>query len=174
MTFQRKNEKKQPSAPLNEVNVMIEGKAWLSALPEAEVLAVQAAQAALQSEGWGRRRVVIDITLSDNAKVRKLNREWRGKDKPTNVLSFPLEEPEMDIPRGRARQLGDIILARKTLILESREQNKPLAHHFVHLIVHGVLHLLGYDHLTDDEADEMEAIEISVLSKMKIPNPYAE
>jgi len=78
------------------------------------------------------------------------------------------------VPRGRARMLGDIILARQTLVREAKSEGKKLAHHYQHLLVHGTLHLLGYDHLVDDEAEEMEAREVKILAKLGVPDPYAD
>lgn len=99
-----------------------------------------------------------------------LNRDWRGKDAPTNVLSFPQIEP-FDPVVGI---LGDIILARETLEREAIEQGTSFEHHFTHLIVHGFLHILGYDHIEDDEALEMEGLETQILASLGVPDPYAE
>jgi probable rRNA maturation factor len=100
-----------------------------------------------------------------------LNRTWRGKDKPTNVLSFPA--PEQPGAAG-PRHLGDIALAFETLARESEEESKELAHHFAHLIVHGVLHLLGYDHEVEAEAEIMEALEVKALARLGITDPYRD
>ena len=107
------------------------------------------------------------IALSDNAEVRQLNAAWRGKDKPTNVLSFPAAENP-----GEPDFLGDVILAIETLEVEARELGVPLAHHFAHLVLHGFLHLLGYDHETEVEAEEMERLEVRILATLGIPDPY--
>ncbi len=157
-----------------DITVVVEDKAWLRVLPKAAALAEAAAIAALKSEGWGRRRVAIDVTLLADKAQRVLNRDWRGKDKPTNVLSFPMESPEVKVPRGRPRQLGDMTLARETMVREAREQGKTLEAHFVHLITHGTLHLLGYDHMTSREAKVMEAKEIKLLVKAGYGDPYAD
>lgn len=157
-----------------EISVVVEDKAWLRLLPRAGALARAASLVALKSEGHGRRRIAIDITLMNDKAQRVLNREHRGKDKPTNVLSFPLETLDMAVPRGRPRQLGDITLARETLLREAREQGKDLKAHFVHLVVHGTLHLLGYDHIKLSEARVMEAKEIKLLQKLGYPDPYAD
>jgi len=114
----------------------------------------------------------ISVSLDSDAAVRELNRQWRGKDKPTNVLSFPM----MQLAPGDAPGplLGDLVLARETLGREAAADGKPVADHFRHLVVHGTLHLLGYDHETDDEADAMEALEIEILAGLGIADPYAE
>ncbi len=143
-------------------------------LPRAKALATAATLAALKSEGWGRRRVAVDITLINDKAQRVLNRDYRGKDKSTNVLSFPMEGPDDVVPRGRARQLGDITLAVETMQREAKEQDKTLEAHFVHLVTHGTLHLLGYDHMTNREANVMEAKEIKLLQKSGYANPYAD
>jgi probable rRNA maturation factor len=113
------------------------------------------------------------IALSDDASVQKLNAGFRGKDKPTNVLSFPAGETAVADAETGARPLGDIILALETVMAEAAEQEKPAAHHFQHLVVHGALHLLGFDHETDSEASEMESLEIEILAGLGIPDPYA-
>ena len=111
----------------------------------------------------------VCILFADDEAIQKLNQQWRGMNKPTNVLSFPSLSPVID---GEAVMLGDIILAFETIEREAKEEQKPLIHHIQHLVVHGFLHLLGYDHETDDEAQEMEAAEICVLAKLGIDNPY--
>lgn len=117
---------------------------------------------ALQEIGF-QQETELSLVLADDDFVQNLNREYRGKDKPTNILSFPQDEDFC---------LGDLVLAYETVEREAREQNKTFTNHVTHLIVHGVLHLLGYDHIDDQEAEEMEALEISILAKMGLPNPY--
>lgn len=157
-----------------EISITVEDKAWLRVLPRAKKLAVSAALAALKSEGWGRRRVAVDITLINDKAQRVLNRDYRGKNKPTNVLSFPMEGPDDIVPRGRARQLGDITLACETMLREAKEQDKTLESHFVHLVTHGTLHLLGYDHMNRREAEIMESKEIKLLIRAGYDDPYAD
>lgn len=112
----------------------------------------------------------VSILLADDAQVRSLNRDWRGQDKPTNVLSFPADMPTIpDAPR----MIGDIALARETLVREAEAQRKTLEQHLQHLVVHGVLHLFGYDHIDDADAAEMEAFEIEILAGLAVPDPYA-
>ena len=108
----------------------------------------------------------VSILLAHNDLVQTLNREYRGQDKPTNVLSFETEETGPDAP------LGDIVLAREILIREAEEQLKSTKEHFIHLIVHGTLHLLGYDHENEEDAENMESMEIWILQRLGIKNPY--
>ncbi len=110
------------------------------------------------------------IALSDDATVRELNARYRGKDKPTNVLSFSAPGGFDD---AGPVALGDIVLAQETVEREAAEQGIALAHHLQHLVIHGLLHLLGFDHETEAEAEEMEGIEIEILAGLGIPNPYS-
>ena len=145
------------------IDVEIEDAAWTTALPEAEALVRAAAEATLASEGAVGEGVTL--LLTDAATVRDLNARFRDQDKPTNVLSFPaLPNPD--------RFLGDVALAYGVCAREAREQGKPLAHHLQHLVAHGVLHLLGYDHMSDAEASEMEGLERAVLAGLGVPDPY--
>ena len=113
------------------------------------------------------------VALSNDAVVRGLNATYRDKDKPTNVLSFPAA-PARGAAPGASRSLGDVVLAVETVLREAKEQDIPPAHHFQHLVVHGLLHLLGFDHETDLQAHEMECLEIEILESIGISNPYAE
>ena len=117
---------------------------------------------------------IADITLADDAEQRRLNRTWRGKDAPTNVLAFPAADPDMPVPSGAPLLLGDVVLAFETVRREAVEQNKPFADHLRHLVVHGVLHLLGYDHENAAEAAIMEGREIAILAELGVPNPYCD
>jgi len=152
------------------LDIMTEAGGWES-LEGAEGLAQKAAEAAVAVAGETDEDFEVSVMLTDDAHIRELNRAWRGKDKPTNVLSFPApEQPGITGPR----HLGDIALAYETLMRESEEESKELAHHFAHLIVHGVLHLLGYDHEVEAEAEEMEALEVKALANLGIADPYRD
>lgn len=110
----------------------------------------------------------LTIRIVDTEESHQLNHEYRGKDKPTNVLSFPFEAPpgiELDL-------LGDLIICRQVVEKEAEEQNKPLLAHWAHMVVHGSLHLLGYDHIEDDEAEEMESLETGIMQAMGFEDPY--
>jgi len=115
----------------------------------------------------------VAVMLTDDAGIRTLNKNWRGIDKPTNVLSFPALQPER-APAGDApRMLGDIAIAYETTRREADTEHKPFDHHLSHLAVHGFLHLIGYDHENDDDAEIMEGLERNILAQLGIPDPYA-
>lgn len=121
-----------------------------------------------------QRSAEISLVLCSDEFIRNLNRDYREKDKPTNVLSFPQTDFSANLPAYDPLSFGDIILAYETIAREAEEQNKRFEDHFAHLVVHGTLHLLGYDHETADEAEEMERMEITVLKEMGIENPYSD
>ncbi|WP_286265782.1 rRNA maturation RNase YbeY [Thalassotalea atypica] len=112
----------------------------------------------------------LTIRLVDEAESQALNLQYREKDKPTNVLSFPFEVPE----GIGLNLLGDLIICAKVVEREANEQNKALNAHWAHMVIHGCLHLLGFDHISDDEAQEMESLEIDILSQLGFNNPYEE
>lgn len=114
------------------------------------------------------------IVLANDDLIQVLNREYRDMDKPTNVLSFAMHDSDDPIAESAAVPLGDIILSYQTISREAKEQGKFFKDHFTHMIVHGTLHLLGYDHVTEDEANNMETLEIRILEKMNIQNPYMD
>jgi probable rRNA maturation factor len=122
--------------------------------------------------------VEIAIRLTGDGEVQLLNRRYRDKDKPTNVLSFPMHEPEelltLEDERLPEIMLGDIILARETCVREAAEKGLPVATHATHLIVHGVLHLLGYDHIDDQDAEDMEALERRIMADLGHDDPYGD
>jgi probable rRNA maturation factor len=157
------------------IEVVVEDAAWTGALPDPESLAADAADAALAEgvrpprEGDPEAVEAADaglvVLLTDDATVRDLNARFRGKDSATNVLAFPA-------PSNPERHLGDVALAYGVCAREAAEQGKPLGRHLQHLVVHGVLHLLGYDHMSDDEAEAMEGLERIVLAGLGAPDPY--
>lgn len=117
----------------------------------------------------------IGIACVDNAESHKLNLEYRQKDKPTNVLSFPSDIPEEVLSMLDALPIGDLVICIPVVLKEAIEQNKTPIEHFTHMLVHGTLHLMGYDHETSEEdAEEMEALEIEILAKVGFSNPYTE
>ena len=112
----------------------------------------------------------VSLLLCDDARIREINREWRGLDKPTNVLSFPAAPPAL---LAKSPAVGDIAIAYETVLREAQEEAKSLRDHYMHMVLHGFLHLLGYDHETDAQAEEMEALEISILGQLGVADPYA-
>ena len=153
------------------IEIEVEDPAWTQALPEVTSLARAAAQAALklvpgQLQGAAADEPEVAILLTSDAAVQALNGRFRGQDQPTNVLSFPAAAN----PEGH---LGDIALAYGVCAREAAEQGKPMGGHLQHLVAHGVLHLLGYDHMRDDEAEAMEGLERAVLAGLGVPDPYA-
>jgi len=147
-----------------------ESELW-QALPEAEAIVTAAVSAAVAGAGLKHAPgAELSVVLTHDAGIAGINAAWRGLDKPTNVLSFPQAAPEAV---ATAPLLGDIIFAYETLDREAREAGRPLAHHLSHLAVHGLLHLFGYDHQTEAEAEAMEAMEVAILERLGIDNPYA-
>ncbi len=123
--------------------------------------------------------VEIGVRLTDDADIRTLNRDWRGRDAATNVLSFALDEAPVESimgnnPENGAVMLGDIVIAYETCAAEAQDQDKSLTDHLSHLVVHGALHLLGFDHEADDEAEAMEALERAALAQIGVPDPYLD
>jgi len=136
----------------------------IEGLPTEEQI-VQWATAAVQPEG---DEVEMTVRIVDEAESHELNLTYRGKDRPTNVLSFPFECPdEVELPL-----LGDLVICRQVVEREAAEQEKPLMAHWAHMVVHGSLHLLGYDHIEDDEAEEMESLETQIMQGLGFDDPY--
>ena len=142
------------------------------ALVDAEAIAERALEAAVDLAAIPLLDgAEVGLLLSDDEHVKSVNQEWRSIDKATNVLSFPAVEVSK---LARAPFLGDIIIAFETVEREARAEDKAFADHFAHLVVHGFLHLLGFDHINEKDAERMESLEISILARLDIPDPYAD
>ncbi|HZE45742.1 MAG TPA: rRNA maturation RNase YbeY [Xanthobacteraceae bacterium] len=157
------------------VDVVIASTRWSKA-PQAAKLVRRTIAAAAPARA---RAAELSVILTSNRAIGALNRQWRGQDKPTNVLSFPAPKQATKRTAKRAatraapRHLGDIVIAYETAAAEARAERKPFDHHLAHLAVHGFLHLLGYDHESDSEAEAMERRERMILSRLGVPDPYA-
>ena len=156
------------------VEVSLDCDAWLVACPDAAALAATAVRAALAVVGTTGAPVILGVILTDDSEQRRLNRTYRGMDAPTNVLAFALTDPATPAPEGSPVLLGDVVLAFETVAREAAEQTKKLADHLAHLTVHGVLHLVGFDHLSEAEAEAMEAREVEILKILGVPDPYRD
>jgi probable rRNA maturation factor len=157
--------RKTKSAPL--IDIIIQSPRW-KAKPRAGTVIRKAVVAA--ANALSTRHVELAIVLTDDSEIRALNREWRKLDAPTNVLSFPTKAPRAS--HGAPRHVGDIVLAFETIAREAAAENKPFDHHLAHLAVHGFLHLLGYDHMAARDAARMERLEVGILARLRIPDPY--
>jgi probable rRNA maturation factor len=168
------------------VDVIVQDPRWSRLIENPAALCRQTALAALDAAGCApdrlapdrlapdqRTGVELSIVLANDATLRALNRDYRGKDKPTNVLSFAAQEGAPAPAGGGPLMLGDVIVACETAQREAAAESKPIADHLRHLIVHGLLHLLGHDHEQPDEAEEMEGLERRVLAGFDVPDPYA-
>jgi probable rRNA maturation factor len=153
------------------IDVVVEAGDW-ARLGDPDALSRRAVEAAFAVVSDAPREdSELSILLADDRSVQDLNREWRGKDQPTNVLSFPSAgQPHQPGPL----HLGDIAMALETLMRESQDEAKSLADHFTHLVIHGTLHLLGYDHELEAEAEIMEALEVKALAALGIADPYRD
>jgi probable rRNA maturation factor len=151
------------------LHIDVEHDGW-RAMGDVESLARGAVEAALATEPPQAKQIEIGVRFADDATVQVLNRDYRGKDKPTNILSFPIEDAPSapDAPL----LLGDLVLAFETTSREAQEKTAPLARHATHLLVHGTLHLLGHDHEDDDDATRMERLEVEILAGLGISDPY--
>ena len=158
--------------PLTEVLVVADG--WQSE-PDAAAVIQRAIAAAAEMVDADTGEAELAVMLTDDAGIRTLNNNWRGIDKPTNVLSFPALPPTgSGGPDQAPRMLGDIAIAYETTRKEADDEQKPFDHHLSHLAIHGFLHLMGYDHETDDDAEAMESLEQDILAQLGIPDPYAD
>jgi probable rRNA maturation factor len=156
--------RRKPAGP--SVDIQAASPLWdAQPLAEQTVRDAIAAAAAALSTSDGE----VSIVLTDDQAIRRLNREWRKIDKATNVLSFPAANGG-----GGEKMLGDIVIAYETLAKECHEEDRVFLHHLAHLTVHGFLHLVGYDHQTDSDADEMEGLESKIMRTMKMPDPWLD
>src|SRR4051795_1662764 len=160
----------QSALPITEVLVVAD--TWDNE-PDAESAIQRAIALAAEMVDADTGGAELAVMLTDDTGIRTLNNNWRGIDKPTNVLSFPALQPTGDAPDDMPRMLGDIAIAYETTRREADEETKPFEHHLSHLAVHGFLHLIGYDHENDDDAEAMEALEREILAQLGIPDPYA-
>lgn len=163
-------------APIR-IAISIAHAAWLGRVPDARARCRRLAQAALAAGGAVERlgpaqSGELSLVLGDDVLLRQLNREFRGIDKPTNVLSFAVMDGEPQPVARPVVPLGDVAIAYETTASEARAQGKTLAEHLSHLVVHGILHLLGYDHLVKAQAKEMESLETAVLARFGLSDPY--
>jgi probable rRNA maturation factor len=162
-----------PPDPLS-IDVVVQSPLW-AGVPDAAAILRRALCAA--AEMLSTRPAELAIVLSDDSAVRALNRDWRGVDRPTNVLSFPVlgRPPGADpAPTAPPILLGDIVIAFETTMQEARNESKRFEDHLAHLAVHGFLHLLGQDHDNDSDAEAMEGLERAILARIGVPDPYAD
>jgi len=153
-----------------DIDLSVEAGDWPSE-PALQAIVIEATGAALDELGLASAQSELSLVFTDDAHIKTLNAEWRGKDKATNVLSFPAFPA---FPKGKLPpMLGDVVLAYETVLSESVLEHKTFEHHLCHLVVHGFLHLLGYDHETKAEAERMEALERRILARLAIADPYA-
>ncbi len=161
-----------PAATTGDIEVVIEDDRW-SGYPHILDTANRAVAALLQSSAGGLERLAAaTVLLADDAHVAALNRDFRGKPQPTNVLSFP--SAVSGAPSGTPAYAGDVIIARETVEREAEAMGIPVLHHLQHLVIHGLLHLIGYDHIDDADAGRMEALETSILATLDVADPYAD
>ena len=164
-------------APLHQIRLELDARIdageW-EQLSKLEAMAAEAFQVILTEKQFFMAKTVLNgsevsMLFTNDASIKTINNDHRGQNKPTNVLSFPQHPPDA---RRFGPYLGDLVFASETIIGEAGLDKKPLMHHLQHLMVHGFLHLVGYDHETDIEAEEMESLEVKILDRLQIPNPY--
>lgn len=151
------------------IDIDLADKKWAASVPDYDAHIARAVQAASEVLGLAHR-AELSVALMSDAQVQTLNRDYRGKDKPTNVLSFPATGPAYK----DGHIFGDIALARETVASEARDKGVSTADHMTHLVIHGYLHLCGYDHDTDKTAGLMEGLEIKAMARLGLPSPYEE
>lgn len=159
------------ATPSIAVDIAVEAEAWGDEARWRPLAETVAAAVAARDELIVPEAAELSLVLTDDARIRVLNRDWRGFDKPTNVLSFPAADADDDDP---GPLLGDVVVAHETTAREAIDEARRFDDHFAHLLVHGLLHLFGFDHEDDAEAEEMEALETEILAGLGIADPYAE
>jgi probable rRNA maturation factor len=173
------SERKRNSGPMAPfafpiTEVLVVAGCWQTE-PDAETVIDRAIATAAEIVNADLGEAELAVMLTDDAGIRTLNSNWRGIDKPTNVLSFPALPPtRAGGPDDAPRMLGDIAIAYETTRREADDEQKPFDHHLSHLAIHGFLHLIGYDHETDNDAEAMETLEAEILAQLGIPDPYAD
>lgn len=167
--------KEEPSI---DIGIAEDCALWRQRLPEVDTLLGEVTEAVLEASFLVDfpGNIEISFALVDDAFIQQLNNRYRNKDKPTNVLSFPIHDHLRERPKllrgGPVLALGDVVLAFETIAREADEQKKPIDAHLRHMVAHGLLHLLGYDHESDADATEMEALEVKILKTLGVRNPY--
>jgi probable rRNA maturation factor len=165
----RRARRRTKTAPL--IEVIVDSPRW-RAQPQAASIVKKAVRTAARAASTPRAELAI--VLTDDSAIRALNRQWRGLDAPTNVLSFPTKAPRRRrSPRPADGHLGDVVIAYQTTAREAKAEDKRFRDHLTHLAIHGFLHLLGYDHETDRDASAMERLEVRILQRLAVPDPYA-
>lgn len=159
-------------SPDVEIDIAVNDERWNSKIPDIKTFTQDIVQRVLSDFEWKTNNIDISIVLADNDFIQELNKNYRRKDKPTNVLSFPQTENEDLNNQTPFLSLGDIIVAFETIEAEAYQQDKSFSDHYTHMLIHGCLHLLHYDHITDEQAVEMEGLEIEILNTLNIKNPY--
>lgn len=167
-----------------ELNISINETLWENALPDYQDVSSHVVSSAINFINKHEpldffapeKTLSFNLCLSNDSEVQALNKEFRGLDKPTNILSFAnIDDTQFEQQLSSNKiEMGDMIIALETLKREAEEKKISLHNHFCHLLTHGVLHLLGYDHIEDDEAEHMESFEVKILDLLNIPNPYQE
>jgi len=172
-THKRTRTKNPPQIEV-QIDVIVRSARWRKR-PTAKTIVKKAVLAAAIAAST--RPIELAIVLSNDSAIRALNRDWRGKNAPTNVLSFPVPGQPPRRARGKrpnpSPYIGDIVIAYETVAREAKAQDKPFGYHLAHLAIHGFLHLHGYDHENDREAQTMERLERQILARLAIPDPYA-
>jgi probable rRNA maturation factor len=175
----RRSDANVAAGPL-ELDVLIDEEAWKGCVPDAGARCREAARAAWVASAPAQPDpqqdpVTASLLLTSDERIRDLNRRFRGLDEPTDVLSFPAVEADVLAAAGAEGpppELGDIVIALQTTLADARREGRAVGDHLSHLVIHGMLHLLGYDHQGDEEATEMEALEVRILASLGIPDPY--